>query len=487
LSDLREPYRPGYHFTPHRHWMNDPNGLVYSEGRYHLYFQHNPEANDWASMSWGHASSEDLVHWTEHPVAIPHSPTEQIFSGCVVVDHGNSSGFGRAGGPPPLVAVYTSAYSHGLQAQSLAYSTDAGMAWAMYAGNPVLDRSSTAFRDPKVIWYPTGDEAGYWVMVAVEAEACQVLVYRSDDLKNWSLLSTFGPAGSPAGCWECPDLFALAVDGDPSRTLWVLVVSVNPGGVAGGSGARYFIGDFDGTTFASSRDDGAVLDELQWLDWGRDFYAAVSFGNAPDGRRLMLGWMSNWDYAHEVPTSPWRGTMSLARELSLCTVDGAITLVQRPVAELESLAVADPQVSEPFDLEGQRTQSGSSHYRLDVTFEQIDASEFGLDLFVGPGQATRLRYAPESGRLSLDRRASGETAFSTTFPSIDVAPVALQDRRLQLQIYVDRASVEVFAQGGSVCLTQQVFATEDSTWFRLLSCGGRTRVSQLVYRPLEPV
>ena len=262
-SPAEEQYRPYLHFSPERNWMNDPNGLVYEDGTWHLFFQHNPHGTRWGNMSWGHATSTDLVHWEEQPLAIPQTfdengvAIEDIFSGSVVVDEQNTSGFGTAENPP-MVAIYTSAYTPahpthaGIQAQSLAYSTDHGLTWTKYDGNPVLDRGSANFRDPKVFRYTDPDTGeSYWVMVAVEALQYQVVLSRSDDLKTWTHLSDFGPANATGGIWECPDLFPLAVDGDPANTKWVLVVNLNPGSVAGGSGGQYFVGEFDGTTFTS--------------------------------------------------------------------------------------------------------------------------------------------------------------------------------------------------------------------------------------------
>ncbi|HAM26766.1 MAG TPA: glycosyl hydrolase family 32 [Microbacteriaceae bacterium] len=463
--------------------MNDPNGLVYFKGVYHLYFQYNPEANVWGNMSWGHASSPDLVHWTEHPVAIPQGEGEAIYSGSAVVDHRNSSGFG-VGDDPPLVAIYTSAYAGGRQAQSLAFSTDGGMTWTKHSGNPVLDRTSTAFRDPKVFWYSAGAEAGYWVMVAAEAEARQIVFYQSDDLRRWDYLSAFGPVDSAGGLWECPDLFALPVDGDPDRKSWVLIVSRDPGRDTSGSFTQYFVGDFDGIRFTPASD------ASRRLDGGRDLYAAVSFDNAPNGRRILIGWMSNWNYAAYVPTSPWRGSMSLPRELSLATIQGVVTLVQHLPAELRVLdQVADRRSIGPFDLEGTRSFDGSAQYRVDVTFEPLDAHEFGLDLMVGDGQATRLRYDVRTARLGLDRTHSGETGFEGSFASIESAPIPLLDGALHLRVLVDRGSVEVFAHGGAVSLTEQVFSTDSSTGFALGSFGGTTRVRALEWTPLrsEPI
>lgn len=250
-----ETNRPGIHFSPEKNWMNDPNGMVFYKGVYHLYFQHNPVGNVWGNMSWGHATSKDLVHWEQQPLAIAGDAEEDVFSGSVVVDTNNTSGFGTSK-KPPLIAIYTSAYKAGsphagLQAQSLAYSLDDGQSWIKYKNNPVVNRNSANFRDPKVSWYTGKDGKGYWVMTAVEATEHKAVLYKSSNLKDWTKLSEFGPANATGGVWECPDLFPLAIDGDPENVKWVMVMNINPGGVAGGSAGQYFVGDFDGTTFTS--------------------------------------------------------------------------------------------------------------------------------------------------------------------------------------------------------------------------------------------
>ena len=313
-----ETFRPALHFAAKNTWLNDPNGLIFHDGVYHLYFQNNPVGDVWGNMSWGHATSPDLLTWTEHPVAIACDDQEDIFSGSIVFDRNNTSGLGTES-KAPLVAIYTSAFKTasphtGLQAQSLAHSLDGGYTWTKYDNNPVLNRGSGEFRDPKVFRYD-GAAGSYWVMVAVEATDFQVVLYKSENLRDWELLSTFGPANATGGVWECPDLFPLPVDGDPEHLKWVLVVNLNPGGPNSGSGGQYFVGDFDGTTFTSDTtvtegtQDPARLAEYHWLDWGRDYYAAVSFSDAPDQRRLMIAWMNNWQYANQIPSSPWRGPM----------------------------------------------------------------------------------------------------------------------------------------------------------------------------------
>ena len=281
-TSYQELYRPQFHFTPAKNWMNDPNGLVYYKGEYHLFYQHNPFGNTWGHMSWGHAVSRDLVHWEHLPVAIPEEGDEAIFSGSAVVDHGNTSGFGTRRNPA-MVAIYTSAYPDD-QEQSLAYSTDRGRTWTKYEGNPVLDDPDREFRDPKVFWYEPADE---WRMVVVKAVQRKVAIYRSDDLKEWEHLSDFGPANAVGGVWECPDLFPLPVDGKRKRQKWVMIVSLNPGAIAGGSGTQYFVGDFDGTTFTADNVQdyappaGEVYEDFEGADYGDWTTTGTAFGDGP--------------------------------------------------------------------------------------------------------------------------------------------------------------------------------------------------------------
>ena len=500
-------YRPKWHYAAEGNWLNDPNGLVYSNGVYHLFYQHNPHGDVWGNMSWGHATSTDLLTWEEQPVAIPCDEQEAIFSGSAVVDSHNSSGFG-VGGAAPLVAIYTSAYSPasplaGRQAQSLAYSTDDGATWTKYEGNPVLDRASANFRDPKVFWYD-GDAGSYWVMAAVEAEEREVVLYKSADLLTWEYLSTFGPANATGGVWECPDLFELPVDGNTGDTRWVLVVNLNPGGIAGGSAGQYFVGTFDGVTFRSEstvtegmQKDGSRMPDYGWLDWGRDYYAAVSFSNAPDGRRLMIGWMNNWQYAASTPSQGWRSAMSLIREVRLERHAGRPLLVQVPVdpfaasgTELfaggQELLDADPAL--PADgVRWLPSVASGEVLRIDAEFRPGASGTVGLvlraggdrpaDAASGAPERTVLAYAAESGELSLDRTASGDVGFHADFPSVERVPVPLRDGLLRVTVFLDRCSVEVFAQDGLVTLTDQIFPAESSTAVGILADAGATLVS----------
>jgi levanase/fructan beta-fructosidase len=450
--------------------MSDPNGLVYHRGVYHMFFQHNPNGPVPGDMSWGHATSGDLVHWTQQPVAISSDETEQVYSGSVVVDHFNSSEFG-SGGEPPLVAIYTSARPDGRQVQSLAYSLDGGMNWSKYAANPVLDRGSSAFRDPKVFWYQAGGETGYWVMVAVEADARQVVLYRSDNLRAWQYLSTFEPLESREGMWECPDLFPLPILGASQETVWVLVISVDPGRATDGTYVSYVVGQFDGVDFIAAS-------ELRRLDWGSDLYAAVTFAGVSDNRRILIGWMNNWRYAERVPTHPWRGTMSLPRELSVKSDGAGLALVQREPAEMRALELDGGLSIDSIRFEGSLPIKGMAEYVMDVSLEPVGAEECGVNLLVGDGQATRLTYQVATGQLHLDRSASGETSFADGVGAVATAPVTLEDGVLRLRIFVDRTSLEVFAQDGLVTLTSQVFPADGSTDLALFSIGGFTRVRE---------
>ena len=316
-----ENFRPQLHFTPERNWMNDPNGLVFYKGKYHLFFQHNPAGNLWGNMSWGHATSADLMKWEHLPVAIMHDEIYGIFSGSVVIDYTNSAGFGSLDNPA-MVAIFT-AHKHdeSHQSQHLAFSTDEGVTWTKYEGNPVLDLGMKDFRDPKVIWDASTHT---WLMTIAKPLEYKISFFRSTDLKNWKHLSDFGPSGNIGGCWECPDLISLtASDGS---THWVLLVSTNPGGPTGGSGTQYFIGDWDGTSFTEEHN-------AQWLDYGRDNYAGVTFGNVDHNRKIFLGWMNNWAYSPEIPTTIWRGSMTAPRELQLLTSDTHLILTSNPIAE----------------------------------------------------------------------------------------------------------------------------------------------------------
>jgi fructan beta-fructosidase len=474
-----EPMRPSFHFTPARNWMNDPNGLVWYDGEYHLFFQYNPLGSDWGNMSWGHAVSRDLTTWEELPVALEHTPTEAVFSGSVVVDRANTSGLGSSD-TTAMVAVYT---SHGLltghQGQSVAWSTDNGRTWTRYAKNPVLEIGSTDFRDPKVSWYAEG---GYWVMAVALSTEHVVRLYRSDDLLAWSHLSDFGPTGSTDGIWECPDLFPLAVDGDPARTRWLLVVSVQSGAPAGGSGTQYFVGDFDGTTFTADPSGAGA----SWVDLGADYYAAVSFNDDPHGRRLLIAWMSNWDYAKDVPTRPYRGSMSVPRTYELRSHSGQPVLVQRPV--IEGLPAPVHRATAQDLPDGVHPLPDTCRARSAVLTAELDpgtASRCGLLVRVGTGECTVVGYDAAKRALYVDRTASGDTDFHPGFGAVHRAPLDLDaGEPVVLEIHLDTTSVEVYADGGRVVITDQVFPSPGSDGIALFAEGGTAHLRSLTVTQL---
>jgi levanase/fructan beta-fructosidase len=322
----------------------------------------------------------------------------------------------------------------------------------------------------------------------VEAKDFQVVLYKSEDLKNWELLSTFGPANATGGVWECPDLFPLPVDGDPDNLKWVLTVNLNPGGPNNGSAGQYFVGDFDGTTFTSAStvteglQDPDRLAEYQWLDWGRDYYAGVSFSDAPDNHRIMIAWMNNWEYANHIPTTPWRSPMSLPREIKLQTSNGNLCLVQQPAGDWTSLASLQPFcLSESGIPHGVQVLPGAAGtvQRIDITFTPGDAEECGLILRGDGLEGTRVGLRPAEGKLFVDRRKSGQTDFHESFPSIDAAPIQTTDGTYSLTIYVDRCSVEVFAQGGQVTMTELIFPAETSTDLAVYAVGGGATINSL--------
>jgi sucrose-6-phosphate hydrolase SacC (GH32 family) len=643
---FREPWRPQFHFTPERNWMNDPNGMLFYEGEYHLFYQYNPFGDRWGHMSWGHAVSTNLTHWQHLPVALLEENGVMIFSGSAAVDWRNTSGFGREG-RPPLVAIYTGHHTRRpLQNQHLAYSNDRGRTWTKFAGNPVLDLGEADFRDPKVFWH---EPTGRWVMVVAWPVHRKVRFYSSPNLNDWTHLSDFGPAGSTAGIWECPDLFPLPVEGGGApRTKWTLIVNVGSGAPAGGSGCQYFVGEFDGTQFTldatypkpvpESVPEGRVLADFEggdyagwraagtafgdrpaagtlpnqqavdgfrgrglvnsylggdgavgeltspefevthhhlsfligggnhagqtgvnlrvggevvrtatgdnaerlawkswdvsefrgrravleivdrhtggwghvnvdhflladaparpatvpalWADWGRDFYAAVSWSDIPpaDGRRLWIGWMSNWEYANDVPTSPWRSAMSVPRELILRDTPAGLRLVQRPVHELQGLrgeARRFPGGTVAEAAAWLAAQTGLGELQ-ELSLELEPAEGFTLELLTGDREATRLTADPGAGRLRLDRTASGRADFHAKFPGVHEGPLRLVDGRLRLHLLLDTSSLEVFAADGETVLTSLILPTGPRRDWRL-SADGAGRVHSLELRPLRSI
>jgi fructan beta-fructosidase len=457
--------RPRAHFAPHHNWMNDPNGLLFHHGEYHLFFQYNAEGVDVGKASWGHAVSSDLTSWTELPVAIRATEDEYVLSGSVTVDEGDRSGLG-APGNPPLVAMYTSFDPETkIQTQSLASSVDRGRTWTRYSGNPVLDIGSTEFRDPKLIRRGDG-----WTMALVLAEERKVRFYGSDDLIAWEQLSEVGPFGFVDGVWECPDVIEVPVEGT-TRSASVLLLSVQSGGPAGGSGMQYVVGDFDGTRFVPAG-------EARWFDHGADCYAAVSYADAPGTMPVVQGWMSNWAYAAEVPAEEFRGSMTLPRRLRLRRRGDELRLVQHPV-------VADTPLVPLLDskpIHGRvEMPCTTAAVRVVVEFTFGTAERVGLDVRVGADERTRVVVDRASRTISLDRTRSGAAAMPDGFAAVHSAllPEDASEDDVRLEVYVDVASVEVFAADGEVVLTDQVFPSPASTGLAVFAEGGAAVVKML--------
>lgn len=476
----REKYRPAYHHTPLYGWMNDPNGMFYKDGRWHLYYQWNPYGSKWQNMTWGHSSSADLVRWEHHPAAIEANGLGTVFSGSSVVDSANTAGFGR----DAVVALYTSADVN--QTQSLAHSSDGGMTFEIYPGNPVLTLESEA-RDPNMFW---DADNGRWVMSLAHALDHEMLFFTSPDLKEWTLQGSFGKGiGAQDGVWECPDLFRLKVDGSDEEK-WVLVCNINPGGPFGGSATQYFTGDFDGKTFIADTDAEGVI-PTKWMDYGKDHYATVSWSDAPDNRRVLIGWMSNWQYAGEVPTMQYRSANTLPREAGLFRApDGQLYLSSSPVAELAALR-DKPSVSvrnkpaggngRNFPLPG--SNGGACEILLDI--DSRKAGSVDITISNNDGESALLCYDAKAHTLSFDRRRSGLTDFSQDFPTVTTAPTFETDGKLSLRIFIDRSSIEVFGNGGKTVMTNLVFPTVPYSSVSVSAKGGNARIENLKIYPIK--
>ena len=445
-------WRPAIHHTPPYGWMNDPNGMFFKDGEYHLYYQHNPYGSTWGNMHWGHSVSTDLIHWRHEPVAIAPDAWGTVFSGSCVVDYENTAGFGEGA----VVALYTSSKATqwgDVQTQSIAYSADGGRTFTKYAGNPVLTSSEKDFRDPKVFWYAPGK---HWVMILAVGQKMQI--FNSPDLKQWKHVSDFGlKHGAHGGVWECPDLFELPVQGT-DRKKWVLICNVNPGGPFGGSAAQYFVGTFNGKEFVN--ESPAVT---KWLDWGKDNYATVTWHNVKD-RTVALGWMSNWQYQAVLPESRFRGSNTIPRELSLYEEDGETYIAAVPVRELEEASV-EVLEKDNFNVSGRDVvvdgfaDKDAGAYLIDIVIRPGRTGQVEFSLMNSKDEKADFKYDVEKGLFMMDRSASGKTDFSVNFPAFTVAP-AENSGELVLKILVDRASIEVFGNGGKFAMTNIVYPSE---------------------------
>ena len=459
-SSYNELYRPQIHYTPAKNWINDPNGMVYVDGTYHLFYQYNPQGNDWGNMSWGHATSTDLMHWTELPVAMTRDALGAVFSGSCVIDKNNTAGFGANA----MIALYTSAGESGdvagKQQQSIAYSTDGGKNFTRYTSNPVIKNDDDNLRDPKVFWHAPSNR---WIMALAKGWKMGVEFYGSTDLKSWQHLSTFFVPlkGRPSLQWECPDLIQVG-------NKWVLLVSVNPGGPLVGSGMMYFTGQFDGTTFTADEADYPL-----WLDYGMDNYAGVTWSNTGD-RHIMIGWMNNWSYSGAVPCSPWRSAMTLPRELSLIEYGGKPLLCSTVVKEIDKIAGQWQNAGATFDA-GQAYQ-----LRLTIALDRSTSVTLSND----QGEQFSFDISASARTLTAHRTAtSGKTSFNGTFsiPSMN-APLCVEGNTVTLDVFVDQSSVEIFTRQGTLSMTNLVFP---SAIYDHLTVTGADCEAQ--FRPLKRI
>ena len=458
-ANSKEALRPQYHFTPNTGWMNDPNGLVYNNGVYHLFYQYYPHATVWGPMHWGHATSIDMAHWEHQPIALFPDENGLIFSGSAVVDKENTSGFGEDG-VVPLVAIFTYHLMEGekagrddFQTQGIAYSLDNGVSWTKYDGNPVLPNEGVRdLRDPKVFWH---EDTKSWIMALVAGDHAKF--YRSKNLKQWDNISDFGLGqGAHGGVWECPDLFPLQVEGTKEEK-WVLIISIGGGGPNGGSGTQYFIGDFDGTTFTSEQED------YKWLDWGTDNYAGVTYNHAPDGERIFIGWMSNWQYALATPATTWRSAMTLPRKLKLKKHGDHYILNNYPLESIDLLS--SPAINQNFELASGTAQSveldGENQKKISFKASNID---FKVSLSNASGEKVSLIYDKASNLMMLDRTQSGATNFNYEFGNkLQYMIMGEIQEDFEVDIYLDRSSVETFINRGQYSMTQLVFPSQPYT------------------------
>jgi len=460
----QEKYRPQYHFSPESGWMNDPNGLSFYDGEYHMFYQYYPDSTVWGPMHWGHAVSSDLVSWTHLPVALYPDSLGYIFSGSAVTDAFNTSGLGD-GKTPPLIAVFTYHNSElersgntGFQSQGIAWSSDRGRNWNKFHGNPVLPNPGIRdFRDPKVFWH---DSSRKWIMILAVHD--RIHLYSSPDLRSWSFESEFGEnAGHHGGVWECPDLFPLNITGT-SSSKWVMLVSINPGGPNGGSATQYFTGEFDGHKFIPD------TAPAKWMDMGSDNYAGVTWSGIPesDGRRILIGWMSNWNYATVVPASSWRSAMTIPRELTLNEMNGEFFLASSPVREIRKLRTDSLSLVQQGNSITKKDGQGLSFSELDLDLLTTGSDTVGIAFENELTERLLIGYSALSGEVFIDRSKAGDTSFSQRFTGIVKAPYKAGEK-INMHLFVDATSVELFVDGGRLTMTSVFFPSDNFSELKL--------------------
>lgn len=490
-KEFQEMYRPQVHFSPASGWMNDPNGMVYYEGEYHLFYQHYPEDTQWGPMHWGHATSKDLVHWQHQPIAIYPDDKGYIFSGSAVVDWNNTSGLGSADNPP-LIAFFTyhdmkkeKAGEIDIESQAIAFSTDKGRSWTKYEQNPIVKNPGIRdFRDPKVYWH---EASGQWIMSIASGQV--IRFYGSKNCLDWNYLSEFGEGkGSHDGVWECPDLFPLKVK-DSEEEKWVLIVNINPGGPAGGSAAQYFVGDFDGKKFTSDQK------ETLWMDYGKDNYAGVTWSDAPDNRRILIGWMNNWQYAEKKPTAPWSGAATFPREMGLVKDGNLYLLTSTPVKEIEwlkgeSAKLGTVKVSDSYLLSEQFSFE-KAPVEIKLAFDQKNNTQmnfpakYGISLKNDKGEYMLIGYDNMEKIFYVDRTNATGEIFSDKFSSLHGVPYIINTPQVDWHLIIDVSSVEFFAAGYRIAMTDLFYPSEPFHTIELFTQNGQIEVQSIEVTELK--
>jgi len=480
-QNYNEPYRPKVHFSPKEKWMNDPNGMVYYNGNYHLFYQYYPDSTVWGPMHWGHAVSKNMIQWQHLPIALYPDSLGYIFSGSAVVDYNNTSGFGKDD-KPPLVAIFTHHDPKGekegksdYQNQSIAYSLDEGRTWTKYDNNPVIKNPGIKdFRDPKVMWFEKDKK---WIMTLATKD--RITFYSSKDLKHWDKESEFGETiGAHGGVWECPDLFPLEYNG---KTIWVLIVNLNPGGPNKGSATQYFLGDFDGKIFT------ALTTDTKWLDYGPDEYAGVTWSNTGK-RKIFLGWMSNWDYATQVPTEKWRSAMTIPRDLKIVEINNSLRIASLPITELNEISsnqiiTKKLQGSKLFDL-SKEIQDFSIPCTIDLDIE--NAGNLSIVLSNGSGEEIVIGYKKSQNKYFIDRTRSGKTNFYQGFAARHFAPRFSTSSKMKISLLIDESSVELFTDDGLTVMTEIFFPTIPYDKISIRS-NNKVSIKEIRYKKLKNI
>jgi len=462
-----EQYRPRFHFSPATNWCNDPNGLVYNNGVYHLFYQHNPFGNRWGHMTWGHATSTDLIHWKHQPIAIKEENGIMIFSGSCVVDKNNTSGFGKSG-KAPMVAIYTGHVEKVNQSQCIAYSLDDGITWIKYANNPVLDLHKKDFRDPKVFWY---EPKKYWVMALMFPVEHRVQFYSSSNLKTWQHLSDFGPAGDTNAVWECPDLTQVPIEGMPGKKKWLLQMSQN-------ASMQCFVGEFDGISFTNENPEGTIYRP----DNGPDYYAAIAYNQLPAAALpTAIGWVNNWNYANDIPTAPWKSAMSLPRTLCVKKINNEWILKQQPVAAVASLRKKIFWLDTAIVSEQKTLPVKSRQFEMECTIEPAAGCISGIRLAAGDNANFEIGYDAMRQLFYIDRSEAGDLSFNEHFKALSPFEknIPLQDRKIRVHIYFDNSIAEIFVNDGEAVFTAQCFPAKSHDGIKLFSTAGKTTFSHL--------